>query len=505
MQTPDGTASTLNPLLNKATIGEARLRFIDIDATLTDLLSWDRTSPTLSTLINRRITIYGGYRDEPESEYQQLFTGEIRGVEMPGPLTYEFLVVSLTRRLEELLFSNLGEFDTTSELENEIFPVGSTSVKVKSATAFGSAFAQGISSVLLHRSTGSQFERMTVSSVDSNNNLVYFTTPISYQWGGGTDFLTTGVHLRGNIVNVFASLCLGVFSTDPTSDFPLEVVSGSPTGLSLLSSDLDVTGLQEVRDGLLGDLRLDFVIDTPVKAREFFEQEIYPLGFFPSIAGDGTIGIRVTIPPGPQASAPKVYKQHMLTHPKWKRLITDHYNRVLVFGDYNLANKNHPQLSLQEDTADQTLTQEVGEIQVKSRGLRTALDGVASSRSVAARILKRWVVPPIEVSVEAIFTKVGLEVGDIVEVTHPALPDTTAATLGLVGRLMTVVRVQPSYQRGAIEITLNESSVGARFCWLGPSSMNDYGSATDEEKKYAYWGDVNNKVNSGTEDGYEIY
>jgi hypothetical protein len=201
-----------------------------------------------------------------------------------------------------------------------------------------------------------------------------------------------------------------------------------------------------------------------------------------------------------------VYKEHMLDDPKWKRRILEHQNRVVVMGNHDVTGTNaDATLVTYEDTTDQTNTKEVVEYRIESLGLRSALDGAALAQEIAARILRRWKVPPIEIKVPVAFTKRGLQPGDMVKVSHPGLPNNLTGTLGLTDRVMEVVEAAPRFRTGQMELTLLESAWGARWARVGPASMADYPAATPTEKQYGYWGDASNMVNAGAEAGYVTF
>lgn len=496
MDVPFGNAQSLAPLNKKATIGELRIRLSDVAAYITDVVSTEKPTPLLSTLINRNVTVYGGYRDEPESEYLPMFSGEIREVKLVDPLVYELTIAERKRRYEENLMASLTSGAVITELYQAALQFAT---QIKVLTTIG--FSPG-QTYLLYRKDGSQFERVTISTIDAPNNLINFSTPLANSWRTLTDVLTNAPFVRGNIVNIFYSLLRGVFSLGPSS-FPLLYKSGTLGGLTFAATEIDEASLISVRDKYLSNFTLDFLWDQPISARRFFEEELYPLGFWPTVNGQGQVGIRAFIPAGPVAATlTKVYKEHMDSFPEWERRIDEHINRVQVWGDLQL-NSGQPDtsLALEQSTSDQTATKETILYEIRSSGLRTALDGVSLAREVAFRTLGRYKVPPIQIRVPLIFTKRGLQTGDMVQVSHDALPNVKAGTIGLTDSIFEVVEVNPDYAQGLIEVRLIDTSF-RKYAYLGPTSMADYGAASATEKLYAYWGDASNQVGAGAVDGY---
>jgi hypothetical protein len=63
----------------------------------------------------------------------------------------------------------------------------------------------------------------------------------------------------------------------------------------------------------------------------------------------------------------------------------------------------------------------------------------------------------------------------------------------------------PNYVTGKMNIEMSPTKLAKKFGFIAPAGQNDYTSATDIEKQYAYIGDSNNRLNIGTEDGNYIY
>jgi hypothetical protein len=497
MQIPSGTSQTLSPLQGRATVGEVVVRLVDVDGEMTRLISTEQDTPVLPTLINRRITIRAGYRDITESNFQEVFTGEIRDVGYQDLLLYEFKIADFKRRYEERIMEDLDN-ETTSSFDVAGL-IGDNVLTLKAVEGFSPG-----NSILLFKRDGSQSETHTVQSVDTEALTVTINGTLQSTWDID-DIVTKGVRLKGNIVNVFYSLLTNTFSTNAEDPFPLIDTHGTPTGLSLVDADLNLNLFTRTRDRFLGDFDVDFLFTKPEIARSFFEKDFFPLGFYPTVGGDGKLGIRAFVPPGPEDLAPaKIHEQHMLSFPTWVRKFSTHINKVEVFGDVDDAGRDEVLLKLLEDTTDQTDTGETGSYTLISRGLRSALEGVDIAFEIASRILSRFKVPPIDMNLSVMFSKREIEVGDIVSVSHPSLPDTFTNTLGIVDRLLEVTKAQPDFRGGRMVLSVLETGF-VKYAWMGPPTMPDRPAATAADIVYAYMGDSNNKVNAGTEDGYITY
>lgn len=107
LEPPSGGAMRLDPLGGTVQQSPVRVTLLDIDGVATELIATDWTGAAVATLVNRRASIYGGYRELSESDYAVVFSGRITGLEATGRLTgYELTLEALHRDLDGELFSN---------------------------------------------------------------------------------------------------------------------------------------------------------------------------------------------------------------------------------------------------------------------------------------------------------------------------------------------------------------------------------------------------------------
>jgi hypothetical protein len=507
LELPESTVATLERLQNSTTYGEVRLRFIDEDQKLTDIFSTEQATPVVPSNVNMRGTLYGGYRDDPESEYRKLFTGELRKTHFDsGARTWECTVDSLLRKWGDLIMLGTEQAETFKLAA--VPALGQTFLILNNELEFYSGTA------LLYRKDGSQYEKLTITGGDRPTKRVNLSTGITQSWSDlNNDIFTRAPFVRGNIINIFYALLSGVFeriyepatATAATTDFSVVDFWNGPSGLGIPAADVDVPGFQFTRDALYANFDVDFLWRDAAKARQFFQAQLFLLGFFPYIRSDGKISVRAFVPPGPEVASPvTLAPQDMITSPKWKRLIDSHFNRVIVRGDVPVESGSaYADLALRENIPDQTNSKEVSIVEINSGGLRTALNGIALAQEIAARHLRRWQGPPIEVDVELALTKRDVEVGNVVSLTDPDLPDTTVGTRGLTDRLMEVIRAGVDYGQGAVDLTLFDHSFRRKWSWIAPDGTPDYGAASLTQKRYAFFGNASNLI--GGAPGYYLY
>ena len=143
MNTPRGVTQEIFPLEGKSSIGSLSIDLVDVDDEVTDLLSPGQVVPTW---INRNVTLFGGYADLDESEYAELFVGQVSDWDMEG-VGYTLKMRDLKRTTLEKIMTNASEATPTTLRGNPIdiwyalvtgdFSNGSFPVKTSGATPTG--------------------------------------------------------------------------------------------------------------------------------------------------------------------------------------------------------------------------------------------------------------------------------------------------------------------------------------------------------------------------------
>ncbi|KKL78125.1 hypothetical protein LCGC14_2027960, partial [marine sediment metagenome] len=139
--------------------------------------------------------------------------------------------------------------------------------------------------------------------------------------------------LEGNLVNIFYAVLTSDFTS---TDFPLDEVSGTPTGLGLDSSLLNLSDLIDVRDLWISTLNLRFEFRRPETARSFVEQELMRLIGYAVVLHDGRISVRASNPPLITSPNPTELTADQITGPPaWRKRMDLHFNRFVIRGDHN--------------------------------------------------------------------------------------------------------------------------------------------------------------------------
>jgi hypothetical protein len=94
MDPPQGGAISVDIIAGTRTVQQFDIELLDVGDEITDLLATEASGAPLSTLINRKVTLYAGYRQLAEADYASIFVGRIRRVRANRGMTAFTLTIS---------------------------------------------------------------------------------------------------------------------------------------------------------------------------------------------------------------------------------------------------------------------------------------------------------------------------------------------------------------------------------------------------------------------------
>ena len=441
MNEPSGGSLSVDIIAGTRTSQRVEVELLDVSGEITDLIATEAAAAPLAALINRQVTVYGGYRSLDESDYPAIFTGRITGVQMNGDLTgYVLTLTDLSHMLDADIMLNA----TTD----------------KPAT------------------------------------------------------------IRGNVVNVYWALLTGTFSTTH-STFPLASVSADaepseegaedgtsvPTGIGIDAALINTAQLVSERDIWHPTDIVEVKFDDIENAKSHLSDELFRVfQCFPTISGDGLLGLKFHVPALPAAAAPVIDTDHIVGVQSWERLYEDHLNKFTYMGDYDIQLDTYASLNVPEtteDTDDQTATLETIEYLVESRWLHTEYDGVSIASELAGRQRIRYLKTPAVVDILVNFRKRNIEQGDVVALSHPQLPDLFTGSRGVSARLMSVISIAPDFRRGLLKMRLLDTGY-KRYGVIAPEAQAAFDTATDQEKNTFFFISNASGAMSDGSDGYRL-
>ena len=313
--------------------------------------------------------------------------------------------------------------------------------------------------------------------------------------------------LEGNPINIWYALVTGDFAN---VTFPVTTSGAVATGLDVPAALIDETHLEAEREEWLFGWNMRFEFRKPEKAKKFFEDELFLLKGYPLIRGSGQLSTRLYHPAHPAEPPLSLTEESIVGIPKARPLFDDHINVIQIFGDHDpdfdegQGETEFTLLYTFEDTADITATKERRELIIESKGLRSELDGARNATFAGNKIRQRFLDPPIEIKVETLFSKRALELGDVVGISHSALPDMDTGLRGWTLEQCEVVKAQPDFRRGRMRFTLITTNFGRRYRVIAPTGLADYGAQTQAQKdKYLSYASSPGELLGGSDPAHQ--
>lgn len=564
MDLPRISGGDIDIITGAQTVQTLEVDLVDIDDQITDLISTDQASPPLAAIINKTVTVYAGFRDLDEADYQTIFVGRIRGLRMSADLTRYTLTASdptylidgdvMTNAVENAptciegnvvnvfwslltgTFSLAGDFpldyiSTAGGVKPNASsnPAGFAWVNPENAYSGDSSTTSGPASTAyayvdytfaagtetgrvvvegcqIDEATDDGGELFILYSVDSGTTFTLMDTVT-----GTTAKTVTSPILEAQDMSLLVVRCYVTPGSGATTGIIDEITfnASAPTGLGLSTAVLDETQMAAERDAWHPSDSVRVVVIEPRNAKDYLSREFLRIfQAFVLAGGDGLIGMKFHTPAMPATSATQVTANHVLNLSSWERLYRDHLNKFRFYGDYDPDDAEYDstlyETDLSEDTTDRTNTGETIEYRAESEILRSGLNGAEISAELAGRMRIRYLKTPAEVVLDVPMTFVETEVGDVIALTHPELPDLRAGTRGITDRLMTVVSVSPLIEQGLMRLTLLDTNL-SRYGVVAPAGQADYTSATTlQQDSFAFASDTDPDMSNGDEAYYLV-
>jgi hypothetical protein len=501
---PTSIGQKVSQLQGRTSLNLFPVSMVNQGAELNDLFATEKTSPTLDTLINKRVTLFSGYASLAEADYAALVVGQIRDVAIRKDGTlWEMSLVDLRRAQQETIFLNAdarGDKLALTFLTDYVAGLG-----VFKVTGDPTIWQQG-DRIYLGPSTdaanpGAE-EKVTVQQVRDGTNEVFINPVTTYKYKAGDGVRSASTYLAGNPYNVMLAVLTGDFAN---GSWPLLAALGQPTGLDIATADIDTTEIIKERDRIMPSDIWIFEQTRPISGSRFLESMIYRWLGYPRVRLGGKLSFRAYRPPHPD-EAPSLTTIAEADVISWEagRDIDSHVNRVVLGVDTGFGGGNPSQIVTTDETSDQTLTDEAAEQREESTGLAGAYSGTRLAQGRASVQLRRFIDGPYQVTVTVLPRKRAIEVGDDVILTHSRIPNPASSTPGVTSKRMEVVGRDELLDEGPIKLLLQDANWTRPF-WIGPSGgLPDYDAASSAQREYGYIGPSGGGNFSDGTPGYEI-
>lgn len=452
---------------------------------LNDLFATEAASPTLTTLINRRVDLFAGYADLDEADYAPWGSARIRSVRQVGEGTlWEFGLVDLRRAQQETICVNADARGNGIELAFQADTAAG--LGVMKTIGDPSGWSQGDRIFFGPSTDGANVgaeEKVTVQQVRDDTNEIFFDPPLTYRYKAGDPVRTASTLIIGNPLNVMLAILTGDFAN---ATWPLIRAVGLPTGMGVDPGDIDVTGITTDRDRIYPARVMKFDISRPVSGASFLESQIYRWHGYPRILLNGQIGFRVFRPPYPDdvnAGLASLTTADIIQVIEAGRDVELHVNRVVLGIDTALGGGQPARTSTSEDTGDQAATQEQAEIREDTTGFTGLYSGKREADHTGSVFLRRFLKGPYQVRLRCHPTMRAIQAGEDLTITHPRLPNPASSTPGLTATRMEVVERNEDPSSGKVELLIQKHEY-TRPSFIGPAgAIPAYDSATAAQRE----------------------
>lgn len=312
------------------------------------------------------------------------------------------------------------------------------------------------------------------------------------------DLLVT--FIEGNLINIYFAISTGNFAN---VSFPVIVTGQTPTGLAIPEANFDQAGLIAERDTWMPNHTMKFPFTAPENGNSFFEREIFKPFGYPITTAEGLLSFKGYHRTAPNAQSLSITREDIIGDPDWERRHDLHVNAIQIYGDFDEVTGDFTLLASFIDVTDVLATKEEVPFIVQSKGLQTALGGVATANVMIERLKNMFLKPPIQVTLKTHLTKQVGTMGDTVLVTHDDLLDNITGARGWVNRPVEIIYAGPNYGRGEMEFRVLDVQFGdIPFLWAPNTVTQDYDSATSGEiAVYGWWADAAGLLGTANDPG----
>jgi hypothetical protein len=286
------------------------------------------------------------------------------------------------------------------------------------------------------------------------------------------------VTLTGTVIECWLQLMLstGNGTNNPTYD-TLSAVRGA----GIPADFFDIAEIEELDTDWLSSDAFSHEFVGPVSdGLSWSFQEIFlSYGIVPVIKANGKISIQVVRPPYGDDSTRVLSRSNVVTVlPEYSESLDGLYNQVTIYYDYDATTGIWPSFERQGDSTSQA-RYGVRDLPIYSKSITDATTAARVAKRILARLGNG--APPIHL--EAFMSEQEIELGELVQVTHEAVPDTALGAYSMSGKLAEVTRrgFNPKTRKTTITVALTSYEVG-NYRRIGPTTLGNYTAQTATEK-----------------------
>jgi hypothetical protein len=335
----------------------------------------------------------------------------------------------------------------------------------------------------------------TVANANSNNSYYFTCLDISAK-------LAQVVYVTGDDgINPVSSKNLKTINGHPL-DILLDILSNK---IGLPGGQIDTTKIQAYRDGPFSGVQFTFRLSQSVTAHDFIKAQLLkPLGGYLWVNALGKMTVNFFYPlaapaavaslgPGIWESIPDAEQVDMINTVQFQ---FDKDDLAGGTGNYNAVDTETYAVSVAKYG-------QYGEQVIPADGMRSALQAFFTAKLVSRMYFYRYGLKNLtfnQNAADAILQAMLLEPGDLVSVTHPAIPDRIAGTIGITAKLFEVLDKTFKLSEGKVTLTMIDASYLSTFGTykIAPTGKGAYAAVSAPDKaRYMFMCDNTDHYSNG--------
>jgi len=271
----------------------------------------------------------------------------------------------------------------------------------------------------------------------------------------------SNVVLQGNCINVLLSILTS--SGTPGTNGAYDSLA-AVNGLNLDSTEVDITGIEAIRDNYYpGNSHwMHITITDKEQAMSFLQREFFkPFNLTPAVTSAGLFTVKPFKPPLAATTEVQTFDEDVIVAlPKLDFNLAELVNEVDFKYDHDGSDFTTVDYH-QDSTSLTNRLRGIKPISIESKGIHSTVSGVSLnmfagviSNQRGLSIFNRYATPPVKISFNTLFYQWLSEFGDVVPFTHSKLPDIVAGTKGLSADRMEVIQRGVDWKRGEVKFEI---------------------------------------------------
>ncbi len=217
---------------------------------------------------------------------------------------------------------------------------------------------------------------------------------------------------------------------------------GDGRGVGIPQNWVAITSVEALRDSQFPNDVYTFRFNAPVDVKQWGEDLLKTLNCYPFVTQSGQLSVKRIAASGTAVGS--LSMATIIGIPKWTAGDNLIANQLLFMYDYGLSSPGV--YGTREMFSSDESVRKYGRkpaFQIEAQGVWTAQSGAAIALNRATRFFERYGDPPPSLQLEAHYSQLVYDIGDVVTVTHSYVPNPKTGQTGLNGAVFEITDLRP--------------------------------------------------------------